>query len=510
MQTPLSKEARAELLVALRQRYLSSPRAEKTRALDEFVAVVGCNRKHAIRLLAGATGDAPEPNPIDRRTYGEAVREALIVLWEAADRICGKRLKAALPGLVEALERHGHLTLDPTVREQILTISPATIDRLLGPTRGHTPRRRKRRTSPGARKQIPVRTFADWGDALPGFLEVDMVAHCGGSLEGNHLWSLVATDVCSGWTEAVPLMAREQSLVAEGLEAIRRQFPVPVLGIDTDNDSTFINETLIAYCSTHQLEFTRSRPYHKNDQAWIEQKNGAVVRRFVGYDRYNGVVAGQCLGQLFQTVRLYVNYFQPSAKLKSKTRDGARVKKTYHKPATPCERLLMHPAVSEEARERLKSERASLDPMALLHRARECQSALAALHSGDAGHGPGRESLEDFFAKLPELWRQGEARPTHRQEPARARSYRTREDPFTGVWAEILIWLQAEPESTAKSLLGKLQEKYPGEYEAGHLRSLQRRVKEWRRVMARELVYGRRDGEDRGDESVTEASGSVT
>lgn len=426
MPTPMSKEARAELRDALRQRYWTAPKAEKTKVLDEFVAVVGCHRKHALRLLGATADHTPQPAPSDRRTYGEAVREALVVLWEAADRICGKRLQAVLPGLVEALERHSHLALDPTVREQLLAISAATIDRLLGPTRGHTPRRKRRKASPQAQKQIPVRTFADWGDALPGSLEVDLVAHCGGSMEGNFLWSLVATDVCSGWTEMVPLLAREQSLVADGLNAIRRQFPVPVLSIDTDNDTAFINETRIAYGAEQQLTFTRSRAYRKNDQAWIEHKNGAVVRRFVGYDRYHGVVAGQCLGQLYQAVRLYVNYFQPSAKLKSKTRVGGRVKKTYHKPATPCERLLVHPSVPAEAKKRLQVERAKLDPLELLHRARECQSALAALRWGDAADGPGRESLEEFFAKLPELWRQGEARPTHRARPARARVYRTR------------------------------------------------------------------------------------
>jgi hypothetical protein len=486
----MSKEARAELLDALRQRYSTATKAERTKVLDQVVAVAGCHRKHAIRLLGASADHTPQPVPIDRRTYGEAVRQALIVLWEAADRICGKRLQAVLPGLVEALERHGHLALDPAVREQLLAISAATIDRLLGPTRGHTPRRRRRKASPQAQKQIPIRTFADWGDALPGSLEVDLVAHCGGSMEGNFLWSLVATDVCSGWTEAVPLLAREQSLVAEGLNAIRRQFPVPVLSIDTDNDTAFINETLVAYCAEQQLTFTRSRAYRKNDQAWIEQKNGAVVRRFVGYDRYHGVVAGQCLGRLYQAVRLYVNYFQPSAKLKSKVRVGGRVKKTYHRPATPCERLLAHPSVTVQAKKRLQAERAKLDPLDLLHQARECQGALAALRSGAVSDGPGRENLEEFFAKLPELWRHGEVRPTHRAEPARARAYRTRADPFAGAWAEILLWLQAEPEATAKSLLGKLREKYPGEYPAGQLRTLQRRVKEWRRVMAREMVYG--------------------
>ena len=173
-------------------------------------------------------------------------------------------------------------------------------------------------------------------------------------MQGAFLWSLVATDVCSGWTEAVPLLAREQSLVVEGLEVIRRQFPVPILGIDSDNDSAFINETLLAYCQEQQLEFTRSRAYQKNDQAWIEQKNGAVVRRFVGYERFSGMVAGQCLAQLFQAVRLFVNHFQPSFKFRSKTREGAKVKKTYHKPATPCERLLAHASVAEAAKERLR------------------------------------------------------------------------------------------------------------------------------------------------------------
>jgi hypothetical protein len=288
----------------------------------------------------------------------------------------------------------------------------------------------------------------------------------------------------------VPLLAREQSLVAGGLNAIRRQFPVPALSIGTDNDTAFINETLIAYCAGQQLTLTRPRAYHKNDQAWVKQKSGAVVRRFVGYDRYHGVVAGQCLGRLYQAVRLYVNYFQPSAKPKSKARVGGRVKKTYHRPATPCERLLAHPSVTVEAKERLQAERARSDPLDLLHQARECQGALAALRSGGVSDGPGRENLEEFFAKLPELWRHGEVRPTHRAEPARARAYRARADPFAGVWAGILLWLQAGPEATAKSLSGKLREKYPGEYPAGQLRALPRRVKEWRRVMARQLVYG--------------------
>jgi hypothetical protein len=462
MQNTISRPARAEVLGALRERYQQAPKHEKTKVLDEFVAVAGCHRKHAIRLLTGNSEAVAGAAARGRRTYDDAVREALIVLWEAADRICGKRLKAVLPSLVAALERHGHVALDATVRQRLLSASAATIDRLLASVRANTSRRKKRKTSTKPSRQVPIRTFADWKEPLPGFLEIDFVSHGGSSAEGIFVWSLAATDVCSGWTEVVPLVAREQSLVAEGLEVMRRQFPVPILGIDTDNDSAFINETLLAYCQQQKIEFTRSRAYQKNDQAWIEQKNGSVVRRFVGYERFAGLVAGQCLAQLFQAVRLYVNYFQPSFKLQSKVREGAKVKKFYDKPATPCERLLAHPAIAEATKESLRTERGRLDPLELLHRIREGQSALTALGSGDLRSGSGRESLEQFLAKLPELWRAGEARPTHRQAESPPRSWRTRKDPFEGVWPEILLWLQDEPDATAKSLLARLHRDYPG------------------------------------------------
>jgi hypothetical protein len=494
MHKTISKLAKSEVLEALHERYQQAPKKEKTKILDEFIAVAGCHRKHAIRLLADIGTAAFKAPAVGRRTYDEAVREALVVLWEAADRICGKRLKAILPSLVTALERHGHLALDLTVRQRLLSVSPATIDRLLITVRSKASHHKKRKTLTKPSKQVPIRTFADWNEPLPGYLEIDFVSHGGSSMQGTFLWSLVATDVCSGWTEAVPLVAREQTLVTEGLEVMRRQFPVPILGIDSDNDSAFINETLIAYCQNHKLEFTRSRAYQKNDQAWIEQKNGAVVRRFVGYKRFSGIVAGQCLAQLFQAVRLFVNHFQPSFKLKSKKREGAKVKKFYHKPATPCARLLEHASVTEAAKERLRSEGGPLDPLELLHRIRDSQSGLAALGSGELGTGLGRESLEQFLAKLPELWRKGEARPTHREKNSQPHSWRTRQDPFKGVWPEILLWLQETPEATAKSLWERLHQKYPGRFPGGQLRTLQRRIREWRRVMARELVYACLDG----------------
>ena len=255
-----------------------------------------------------------------RRIYDEAVREAVILAWEATERICGKPLKAALPHLVESMERHGHLDLDLEVRERLLAASAATLDRLAQPVRSTVSGRRRRRRNLSPGRNIPVRTFADWNRPPPGFLEIDLVAHCGDNMGGSFVYSLVATDVCTGWTEAVPLLAREQSLVVTGLvvtglEAIGQQLPFPISGIDSDNDSMFINATHTQYCGERGIEFTRSRPCRKNDQAWIEQKNGAVIRRFIGHGRYSDPVAGQTMAHLSGAMRRYVNYFQPSFKL---------------------------------------------------------------------------------------------------------------------------------------------------------------------------------------------------
>jgi len=304
VESKISKDTRREIIGALRTRYSPASRREKSRILDEFVALSGCHRKYAIRLLAKTDRRLAQVRSV-RRIYDEAVRQALVLLWEAADRICAKRLKAILPSLTQAMERHNHLALDPGVRQRLLRVSAATIDRLLGPIREKarsSKRRRRRSTKPST--QVPVRTFADWDTHAPGFLEIDFVAHCGGSMAGEIINSLVTTDVFSGWTEAVPLLAREQTLVIEALKIIRRRMPIPVLGLDSDNDSAFINDSLVAYCQEERIELTRSRAYRKNDQAWVEQKNGAVIRRFVGYDRFAGVVAGQTLANLFQALRL--------------------------------------------------------------------------------------------------------------------------------------------------------------------------------------------------------------
>ena len=332
----VSMAARDELVNALARRYAVAGRAEKTRILDEFVAITGFHRKHAMRLLRCDAKARRSEAQATRQIYNEAVREAIVVLWEASDRICGKRLKALMPTLVEAMERHGHLKLGPEIRAAVLAMSASTIDRSLRAVREQAGGRRRRRTVPPSsiRRSIPVRTFADWEDPPPGFVEADLVAHSGPVASGSFVQTLVITDIATGWTECAPLLYREQTLLKEILGEIRRLLPFELLGFDTDNDSVFVNETVRDYCRDSGIVFTRCRPWHKNDQAFVEQKNGAIVRRIVGYRRLEGMEAAAALSRLYTTTRLFVNFFQPSFKLASKRREGARVRKRFHPPAS--------------------------------------------------------------------------------------------------------------------------------------------------------------------------------
>jgi hypothetical protein len=489
---PLKLETRREVIRAIAVRYRAATRIEKGRILDEFIEVTGFHRKHAIRALRGS-GEVPEREQHDRsRSYDGAVVQALTILWEAGDRICGKRLKALIPTLVDAMERHGHLNLDPEVRSRLLVMSAATVDRLLEPARkaGKLNRRRSHINTP-LRKSIAVRTFNDWNDPPPGFFEMDMVAHCGKSVAGSHAHSLVLTDIASGWTEAAAMVVREQTLITVTVEQIRIKLPFPMLGLDVDNDSAFINETVLNYCRDQKLELTRSRAYKKNDQAWIEQKNGSVVRRLVGYGRLEGSTATAALAKLHEVGRLYVNFFQPSFKLKSKTREGAKVTKKYHLPATPHERLLADGRVTEEHKEQLRRIFSTLDPVHLLKQIREAQRALTQQEVGGQTERPETsQDLGRFIEGLSTAWRDGEVRPTHRKPYTGPRAWRTRADPFESVWPIVEQWLNVQPEANAKSIFQRLLAEMPDSFDPGQLRTLQRRVKEWRTAIARRLVLG--------------------
>ncbi|UWU67977.1 ISNCY family transposase [Bradyrhizobium sp. NC92] len=486
----LSMATRKELTAAVGERYRSGDRVEKARILDEFVNITGYHRKHAMRLLRGHDGSRTGRRA-RRRIYGEAERNVLALLWEASDRVCGKRLKALMPMLIEAMERHSHLDLAPEIRGKLLSMSAATIDRALGRIREGLGRQRRRPAAHALRRSIPIRTSADWNDPAPGFVEADLVAHSGPSARGSFVQTLVLTDVATGWTECAPLIVREQTLLSTVLTELRKQLPFALLGLDTDNDTIFMNETLKTYCDTANIVFTRCRPYRKNDQAFVEQKNGAVVRRMVGYRRFEGLEAATLLAQLYRSARLFVNFFQPSFKLIAKQRDGARVHKTYSAPATPHQRLAADARTSDEVRARLQQTFVSLDPVALLRDIRVTQERLAALTDAEPVANPGAiaQPIDLFLASLRTAWKEGGARPTDRPI-VKAKRGRRRPDPLIRVTPDLRKWFEAEPWRTSSELLARLQAEYPGVYPQKLLRTLQRRLKTWRSEQANALLFG--------------------
>lgn len=355
-----------EYLAVMRPRYARAGRGERSGLLDEAEEVTGYHRKYLIRTLN-------EPPPRRRRKstgrppiYDLEVVVALTTVWEACDRICSKRLHPFLPAMVAKLRQFGHLRIRPEVEEKLLAVSPATIDRLL-----EKPRRRLQpyglTTTRGSNllRQIPIHTFTEWDDAEPGFFEADLVAHCGPSTHGIYAQTLSMVDIVSGWFEARAVPRARKRRVRDAIERVRQRLPLELRGFDSDNDGVFINETLLAYCQEHEITFTRCRPYHKNDQAHVEQKNGAVVRGFIGYDRFDTPQATDAINAVYEVLCPYVNFFQPSLRLKDKHRRGAKVTKHYHPAATPYQRLLDADALVPEKQRELEELYESLDPLEL-------------------------------------------------------------------------------------------------------------------------------------------------
>jgi hypothetical protein len=306
------------------------------------------------------------------------VQRTLVRLWEIAGRICAKRLVPGLPALVDALERHGELALDAPTRALLLALSAATADRLLAPTRRAVLPRGRTTTKPGSllKHQIPIRTFADWDDARPGFLEIDLVAHGGESSSGEYLHSLVLTDIATQWTECIALKNRGERAVSTAIAHARTLIPVPVLGLDSDNGGEFINHLLVRYCEREKITFTRCRPYKKNDRCHVEQKNYSIVRQIIGYDRYEGEEAYEALATIYAPLRRYTNYFHPSVRLVSKQRAGGKVTKRYDVAQTPYQRMLATHAVAEEVKARLHDDYLRLNPAAIRREIEGAQEAL--------------------------------------------------------------------------------------------------------------------------------------
>ncbi len=309
----MTRRSITEYAEAVWGRYFPASRKVKTEILNEFVATTGMHRKAAIRLL-NRRGRPPGKKRSGRpKLYGLEATAALKVAWEATDHLCSKRFHPFLPELVGILKRSGELRVTEAAEGQLYRMSPSTIDRLLRRWRGSGRRRGMSTTKPGTllKNSIPIRTFSEWNENKPGFLEADLVAHCGDSAEGFYLTTLSTVDVATGWCEPVAVWGKGQEHVGGAVRYVREHLPMPMLGLDSDNGSEFINQGLKDYCQRWGITFTRSRPYKKNDSCHVEQKNWAVVRRVIGYDRFSSKVAFKALDGVYTLLRLYINLFQP-------------------------------------------------------------------------------------------------------------------------------------------------------------------------------------------------------
>jgi len=362
-----------EYAEAVRGRYCRASKKDKGKILDEFIKVTGYHRKAGIRLLHERGRPSTNKKRGRPRQYNGAVVGALRVAWEATDRLCSKRLQPFLPELIPILRRHGEGTMSAEIEANLCQMSPSTIDRWLKPWRHLGGRHPFSTTKPASllKSSIPIRTFADWEENKPGFLEADLVSHCGESTEGFYLNTLSTVDVASGWSECIGVWGRNQERVSGAVHRVRQRLPFPLLGLDSDNGSEFINQHLFTYCQREKITFTRSRSYKKNDSCHVEQKNWSVVRRLIGYDRYSSKAALDVLNRVYHLTRFYVNFFQPVMKVVSKTRHGAKVHKIYDTARTPYQRLLESDVLTEAKRVELAATYHGLNPVLLLKQINE-------------------------------------------------------------------------------------------------------------------------------------------
>jgi len=364
-EAPVTPAARREYVRAVRPRYTLAPWRAKPRILDEFCATTGYHRKYAINLL----NRPPHPAEFPRRrrplTYPAQVITILAAVWEAAGYPWSTRLHALLPLWLPWARRH--FAISPPLERQLRTISARTIDRRLQPRKRLVRRRLYGRTKPGTllKHHIPIRT-QHWDVTSPGFTEVDLVSHSGNWADGEFLQSLNLTDIHTGWVESRAVLGKTQRAVRAAVAELRAALPFPLRGLDSDNGSEFINTYLFQYCRAHQIQFTRGRPYKKDDNAHVEQKNWTSVRKLLGWDRYDSLEAQQAINDLYRNeLRLMMNLYQPSVKLVRKTRVGARLRRQYDRPQTPLDRLRTAGGGDPAQVRALVRQRARLDPFAL-------------------------------------------------------------------------------------------------------------------------------------------------
>lgn len=391
----LTMKERQSLTREVAKRYQKARKREKKGILDEFVKNTEYTRCYASYVLRShgkkvrvsknkvLKGEVRERATRKRpKIYGEDVKKALVKIWLIMDCICGKRLAPILKEVVPRLEKHREIRLDTKTKEKLLKLSPATIDRMLAGQRKRMSIKGRSLTKPGSllKSQIPIHTFSDWNDTRPGFVEIDLVGHDGGNGSGEFACTLDVTDVATGWVELRAVRNKAQKWVFEALKDIRQHMPFPLLGIDSDNGGEFINHHLYRYCREEKINFTRTRSYRKNDNCFVEQKNYSVVRRAVGYGRYDTPQEQAVLNEIYRELGLYTNFFQPSMKLLNKTRVGSKIIKKYDKALTPYRRVLASTDVSEAHKKPLRALYARLNPAALKRRIIKLQQKLERLN----------------------------------------------------------------------------------------------------------------------------------
>jgi len=394
MKKEISMVVRKVISKEVAKRYQKARKREKSKILDEFVELTGYNRKYGSWLLRNwgrevvvwtgskrivFIGDIKKQKKRQgKRFYDKEVEEVLKKIWYILDFLCGRRLADYMEEILPKLEKCGEIEINPEVRKKLLKISGRTIDRILKEEKKKWRIKGKKGTKPGSllKSQIPVRTFTDWNEKIPGFIEVDLVDHSGGVERGIFAQTLDATDILTGWTETMCVENKSQVRVFEGLQKIMKQFPFKILGIDSDNGSEFINHHLVKFCERNIITFTKSRPYKKNDSCYVEQKNWSVVRKAVGYFRYETEKEVETINQIYKYLRLYTNYFQPQMKLIEKKRIGSKVIKKYDKATTPYQRITERSDINTEIKKELKKQYESLNPVELKKQIVKLQNRL--------------------------------------------------------------------------------------------------------------------------------------
>jgi hypothetical protein len=391
--------ARKQYLAEIHKEYGRADESGRTRLLDEAQKRTGYNRKYLIRVL----NRPPQPKGVKARrrhrraAYGAAVVTALVAMWDIFEQPCGQRLAAILKSELDRLRRLGEVRCSDLVAEQLQQISASTIDRLL--RREKRVRLLRRNRNPSAQRliyqKVPVKVAADWDTNEVGNLQVDFVLHCGRSTGGDYIHTLSAVDIATNWWEGQAIPVRSQHATCEGLNQMRLRFPFRIRELHPDNDSALVNDLLWNWCRQARIRLSRSRPYKKNDNAWIEQKNWTHVRKIVGYRRYDNMGELRLLNQIYAVLRLYQNFCLPTIKLKSKTRAGGRIQRRYDQPLTPYQRLMQSSQIKRQMKKQLGSVYEALNPAelhreltALREQLEQVSAAKGELAIQPARHGP--------------------------------------------------------------------------------------------------------------------------